>query len=340
MAGLSPGLARAVALGSLVVGLGCEEVGRVGVDRETHLAAPDVSGTGSAPGCLSDSECAKRFDPIAEPCMVAVCVQLSSGAGECMKSARPPGLACGAAIDMGSCTGNVCDGKGVCLAGPVPDGVPCGAVTACGAKLCTDGACKDWPGPNCDDANPCTTDGCDPFSGCTHANNDLACDDGNACTEGDVCSGGACAGKNVCSCAVKSDCLAEMKDECGNQFACIDKKCVMQPGTALDCSKIPVLPCQVALCDPSTGSCTVDPAPNDAPCEDGNPCTGGDYCSGGLCSKGNQKLCTEACTNGQDDDLDGKTDCLDEECDGKACDDGDPGTSTEKCVTGTCKVPA
>ncbi|MEI9952457.1 MAG: family 16 glycosylhydrolase [Pseudomonadota bacterium] len=53
---------------------------------------------------------------------------------------------------------------------------------------------------SCDDANPCTTDSCDPLTGCRFQNNTLACaDDGNTCTT-DVCSAGACAhpANNTC----------------------------------------------------------------------------------------------------------------------------------------------
>ena len=54
---------------------------------------------------------------------------------------------------------------------------------------------------SCDDGNPCTTDGCDPLTGCNFQNNTLACaDDGNACTS-DVCSAGACThpANNTCA---------------------------------------------------------------------------------------------------------------------------------------------
>ena len=47
---------------------------------------------------------------------------------------------------------------------------------------------------DCDDANLCTTDTCDPVNGCVYAFNTVSCDDGNACTVGDTCGGGVCAG--------------------------------------------------------------------------------------------------------------------------------------------------
>ena len=59
---------------------------------------------------------------------------------------------------------------------------------------------------SCDDANPCTTDSCDPLTGCKFQNNTLACtDDGNLCTN-DVCSAGACTHpNNTLSCADDSN---------------------------------------------------------------------------------------------------------------------------------------
>ncbi len=43
-------------------------------------------------------------------------------------------------------------------------------------------------------------------------------------------------------------------------------------------------PCQVAACDPSTGSCVVVDAADATPCDDGDPCTTGDACQGGVCA--------------------------------------------------------
>jgi hypothetical protein len=55
------------------------------------------------------------------------------------------------------------------------------------------GGCAHQP-VDCDDADPCTDDWCDPRRGCMHAFNAAPCDDGDGCTTGDVCSNGVCAG--------------------------------------------------------------------------------------------------------------------------------------------------
>jgi MYXO-CTERM domain-containing protein len=53
---------------------------------------------------------------------------------------------------------------------------------------------------SCDDANVCTDDTCDPQSGCQHANNASACDDGDLCTSADQCAGGSCVGTPLVPC--------------------------------------------------------------------------------------------------------------------------------------------
>lgn len=59
---------------------------------------------------------------------------------------------------------------------------------------------------SCDDGNPCTTDSCDPATGCKFENNTLACaDDGNACTN-DVCSAGICTHPSNQTCSTASPC--------------------------------------------------------------------------------------------------------------------------------------
>ncbi|MDP6946831.1 MAG: hypothetical protein QF464_21960, partial [Myxococcota bacterium] len=52
---------------------------------------------------------------------------------------------------------------------------------------------------------------------------------------------------------------------------------------------------------------------NEEVCDDLNACTNPDMCQGGACLSG-PNLCTESCDNGIDDDLDGLSDCADEDC--------------------------
>ena len=69
----------------------------------------------------------------------------------------------------------------------------CLSVDLCtGPAVCSSGACVATPALDCSDANPCTEDTCDSFTGCRHPDNTAPCDDGVACTVGDVCGSGAC----------------------------------------------------------------------------------------------------------------------------------------------------
>lgn len=115
------------------------------------------------------------------------------------------------------------------------------ATTSCIADKChgaghcsgTDETCVPGEAIDCDDKNPCTTDGCDPQTGCTHVNDPAAdCSDSDACTENDVCVAGVCGGK-------PKKCLA--LDACH------------EPGT----------------CNPLSGACDDPRSPDKKPCPGG-----------------------------------------------------------------------
>jgi hypothetical protein len=89
-------------------------------------------------------------------------------------------------IDDGDpCTDDTCDVKDgishVFNVAPCEDGDACTA-----GDTCLDGQCMTGPAStDCDDASICTTDSCEPDTGCVYVNA-LDCDDGNACTQ-DLC---------------------------------------------------------------------------------------------------------------------------------------------------------
>ena len=61
------------------------------------------------------------------------------------------------------------------------------------------GTCQAGFPLDCDDFNVCTTDTCNPATGCVFSPNANSCDDGDVCTTGDVCSAGSCVpGPFVC----------------------------------------------------------------------------------------------------------------------------------------------
>ena len=119
-------------------------------------------------------------------------------------------------------------------------GVPDGGADA-------DATSPDLCDTSCDDGNPCTTDGCDPVTGCTHTPSPGPCDDGDPCTPEDSCSDGQC-----------------------------------QPGGAMDCDDGD--PCTSDSCDPGSGCVHGDA--DGTGCDDGEPCTSNDSCQGGVCQGG------------------------------------------------------
>jgi hypothetical protein len=161
--------------------------------------------------------------------------------------------------DGNSCTEDGCDPAVGCINRPrageeCDDGDACTVATACDDE----GRCVGRP-RNCDDGNPCTTNACDPASGCTSTPlSGVACNDGNACTVNDTCVEGVCQ---------------------GTPRLCDDRN-----------------PCTDNSCDPSTG-CVF--TPNTAPCDNGLYCTVNDVCRNGQCASGPARDCNDQnpCTN-------------------------------------------
>jgi cysteine-rich repeat protein len=104
--------------------------------------------------------------------------------------------------DGDGCTADSCDGgTGQCTTQPEEDGTPCQADLCLEAGMCLAGACDQSVPVVCPfDADPCTTDQCNPQTGCfyTQKNPGAACDpdsggdDGNACTDGICNAAGQC----------------------------------------------------------------------------------------------------------------------------------------------------
>ena len=105
--------------------------------------------------------------------------------------------------------GNACTGPDIC-ANRECHGDPTAAAIACvvGGTVCGPQACDPTTGAcvtttlNCDDANVCTDDTCNPDAAlpadaCVHTANTAPCNDNNACTDGDTCVGGKCSGTSA-----------------------------------------------------------------------------------------------------------------------------------------------
>ena len=163
--------------------------------------------------------------------------------------------------DDGSvCTTDACNNDGSCkhakLSGTTwDDGNVCTTFEQCSSGVCFGGTIL-----NGDDNDPCSTDWCDPFTGCSHkpSSEGKCLEDGNACTQ-DVCMNGKCTHPKV-----KDGAL------------CLDEGNV----------------CTNDVCD--NGDCFHNA--NSAKCDDGNQCTLNDSCKDKSCSV-SLKVCNDdACT--------------------------------------------
>ena len=201
--------------------------------------------------------------------------------------------------DGNPCTGDVCSGAGTCVH-PATEG-PCSDGNACTTSdVCVGGSCVGGPPPVCDDANPCTNDGCNPGAGCTHVDSNAVCDDNDACTTVDVCSGGACRGG--------------IPPNCNDGNLCTDDACN------------PALGCTHAF--------------NSAFCDDGSACTVDDACRAGACIGGSAAACDDnsPCTSDSCNPVSGCVHAPLPNCCTTAaqCADTDQCTTNERCIANAC----
>lgn len=226
---------------------------------------------------------------------------------------------------------------------------------------------------DCDDKNPCTTDGCKEGACTALPVAATPCDDGNACTKADACDGGVCKGAPSAACNDGDACT---DDSCDPGVGCKSKP--KAKGLACDdgdactleetcdaggkCLGTPKLCNDNNLCTSDAcklGVCTTTPV-DGIPCEDGNACTTEDRCKGGACDPGpapkcdDGKVCTgDGCDKASGckqtplpattpcDDVNGCT--TNDACDGlgackgigKSCDD-DNACATDSCDANIC----
>ena len=295
----------------------------------------------------------------------------------CRHQPVPSGTSCS---DNNLCNGDEVCGGGICIPGHTlncNDNNPCTADT-CSPTLgcqhtispgasCNDGnactvndscsasgTCQPGVPRVCDDSQECTTDTCNPASGCVFTPRTGTCtDDGNTCTN-DVCGGG------VCTHPAKPD-TAPCDDGafCTVNDACTAGSCTS--GGARNCAD--TNGCTADSCDETNDVCVHDPTPlNGTTCSDGLFCNGADTCSGGTCSGhvGNpcaggpdcQRTCNEAADNcfdpaGTACSDDGRV-CTNDACNGSGvcnhpnkpentpCEDGLFCTVSDVCHGGNC----
>jgi cysteine-rich repeat protein len=165
----------------------------------------------SVTSCCSET-CS--FQPLGTACddgLVCTSSDTCDGANVCGGGPRD----CGAE-EGNPCTDEYCDPSSGCVY--TDNTAPCEDGNACTENdTCAEGECVSGGPVDCNDSDVCTSDSCDPDSGCTYEFNTSPCDDANACTDTDTCSEGTCAGStitcndgNVCtddSCNVATGCV-------------------------------------------------------------------------------------------------------------------------------------
>jgi hypothetical protein len=242
--------------------------------------------------CDGAGECA--FDE-------ALSVDCSDVAGSCAEATCNP--------TTGTClltakTGESCDDADMCTSGDTCDdsGNCTGQVVVCDDSVaCTTNGCDPATGcvytpqdSECNDANPCTSNTCGD-QGCAVADLDGGCDDGDSCTLDDACMAGACSGTPdiaTCGCAVDEDCgPLSAADLCQGEFQCLDGVCTKVPGSAVVCPTNGYQCMDSWTCGADTGECS---AQADTNCDDAMSCTV-DSCSA---SKGCQYEFVDLCPLG------------------------------------------
>lgn len=102
-----------------------------------------------------------------------------NGDETCVSQVCQPGTA--VACDDGvSCTTDSCDEVARICVAPPNDGLCTDSSVCNGAESCGPGGCQAGTPLDCNDGSACTTDGCDPVTGCTST--PVVCNDGSACT--------------------------------------------------------------------------------------------------------------------------------------------------------------
>lgn len=335
--------------------------------------------------CDDDDACTER-----DACSTGVCVGAAvwcDDGNECTTETCDPTTGClvQPLSDVACDDGDACSTADACAAGactgePVTcgdDGIPCTtdvcnpSTGACGIVVADSTACDDGSactyftacyggvcgGGNlvqCGDSEQCTTDACDPTSGCVHTPlpDGTACDDDDdVCTPTDACVSGVCSGTplaclddgNPCTdvvCAEQSGgCISVTRsgacddgNPCTSDDVCTQGTCT---GIVTVLCEDDGVPCTVDVCNPATGECGVQSA-DWTLCDDGDVCTTYTLCVQGACGRGSPVSCNDGdpCTADSCDPVSG---CEAEPlADGEPCDDGDPCTTANICFGQVC----
>ncbi len=202
---------------------------------------------------------------------------------------------------------------------------------------------------NCDDANQCTADSCDPSTGvCSHAPEPvgLHCGDptSSICDRADRCDGvGVCLPRNIADGTV----CGESDGDCDNPETCLAGAChdngVQPAGVA--CGDAESGACDGSDSCDGLGLCQANHLADGSACGDaGSQCVNADACLDGLCHDNGFPVAGTACGDASDsecthpDGCDGSGQCLvNNEADGVGCGDtGSACVNQDTCSNGQC----
>jgi len=163
--------------------------------------------------------------------------------------------------------------------------VTCGDGNACnGTETCSAGVCRTGTALVCNDGNSCTTDSCNPSSGCTTTpiagcggacTTSSQCNDNNPCTT-NTCSNGMCSFSAVTNGTACGD-----GNACNGAETCQAGTCAA--GTPLTCND--GNSCTTDSCDPA-GGCKTAPIAGCASCTTASQCNDNNPCTSNACSNG------------------------------------------------------
>jgi len=182
--------------------------------------------------------------------------------------------------------------------------------------------------------NPCTSDSCNPASGCTFTNKaeGASCSDGNQCNGGETCRSGSCQPGAAPNCNDSNACTA---DACEPTQGCTHSPVPGCAGcsTSADCNDNNS--CTADAC--TNGTCTNTVRADGTTCSDGLFCTVGETCVAGVCGGGTANCLTQqtACKNALCDEA--RDTCYTEPlANGTACGEANTCTAAPTCQYGYC----
>ena len=221
------------------------------------------------------------------------------------------------ACKAGACTGAAtCECKTSADCAGKDGGNPCNGKYYCDLAAAKN-TCRLVPGSKVTCSSgldaPCQVNTCDKATGkCALKSkaDGTACDDNKPCTKEEKCSGGTCAGTDVCACNLHDKPCKDDGNPCSGVQFCDTTKvpwtCKVNAASVVKCNSGKDTDCLKNLCDPVAAACAVTAVNQDKGCDDGDKCSSGETCQAGSCI-GGKSVCScqkhSDCADKDDGDL-------------------------------------